>query len=130
MLVSEPFPLRFEAGSRTDKTPRTTRSSVETSELASLLHGAVAGDAERFHCGRGGCTGPNGALVRIGEPNIIGDSATVVYSVATLTGTGKTAVPVPVRRVAFLKRLANGWKVIAYSPINGNVVAAANRVEH
>jgi hypothetical protein len=127
LLDSRPLADRFDARLIHDSAQEL--SAAESQDLGAKLGGGVASASSGAQC-RGMCGDTTSVRVRMGPPTMIGDSATVVYSVSYVVGRGGNQRPITDRYVAWLSRGAAGWHVSSFAGANGLKVSEPHIVSH
>jgi hypothetical protein len=120
----------YDTQLRADKRQGVARSSTELSELSGRFGAALVTQDQDYPCNRTGSrceyARTNVRRIRIGEPNVAGDSATVVYTEDRVAGKPGDMGIARDYYVAWLHHGITGWKVVAIG--GGN--APPNVVRH
>lgn len=85
-LMPTPLRYRIENGKMIQTAQAPSRAEVESKALAAALHAKLAMPADTIWCdppGAGTCHGTEGVQVRLGDPDIRGESATMLFALQT-----------------------------------------------
>lgn len=118
VLMQTPLAMTVEGNTiRKTATPPMVRSETELAAMAAQWGGRLATPEDAITCGNpGGCRGTHGLLVTIGEPIIMGDSATIVSLIQRSSSDSTRFVMVPPEtRAIFLRRIGGLWRVVAFA---------------
>ncbi len=119
ILMSAPLPWRIEGGKMVQTAQAPARPDAESRELGTVLQ-AVAMSTDTIWCDlpRGPCHGTEGIQVRLGDPEVRGDSATVLFElqVRGRPSLGERAShTVRVWYAVYLVRESGRWHPVAFS---------------
>ncbi len=96
------------------------RSPEAATALARMIGARIAAPEDEIRCRAMECTGTRGALVALGVPQIVGDSAVVFYRILFRSD---NEVGLPARQTRFaliLKKVAGQW-CVAHASLAGNI---------
>jgi hypothetical protein len=101
--------------------PRTTTESVA---LAMRLGAVVAAPDDTISIAKSQPRGTMGVQIRLGDPQIVGDSAVILFAVQSRGTTGRMLPGFVNRYVVVLRRQGTDWSVQAFGKANQDKVPA------
>jgi len=124
LLVPAALPVMV-SGSVVEKArsvaPRTTS---ESAALAMRLGAVVAASDDTIFMANGQPRGTMGVQIRIGDPQIVGDSAVLLFALQSRGTTGRMLPGFANRYVVVLRRHGTDWSVQAFGKANQDKVPA------
>ncbi len=119
-LMASPLRFRIDGTKLVEMAQPRERAAEVIRELATALDAAVATPADTIRCSPSErqCYGTEGLQIRLGDPEVRGDSATVLFSLEFrgLAARGELTTHRPtVLYATYLVREAGQWRPVAYS---------------